>query len=89
MAAEECPKLRAKFAGKPEHVVEKMVEGRLKKFYAESCLLEQQYLIDADAGTVAKVLAAAADDLGAEVSLGGFVRYHVGEGGEAAAAEAA
>ena len=67
-------------SGKPAHVVEKMVEGRLKKYYGEVCLLEQPYVVDDSAGSIAKVLAAAGKELGAEIELTGFVRYHVGEG---------
>jgi elongation factor Ts len=72
-------------SGKPAPVVEKMVEGRLKKYYGEVCLVEQTYMIEPDAGSVAKVLAAAGEELGAEVSIAGFVRYAVGEGLEATA----
>ena len=71
-------------SGKPANVVEKMVEGRLKKYYGEVCLVDQTYLIEADAG-VAKVLEAAGKALGAEVRIAGFVRYAVGEGLEVTA----
>ena len=70
---------QAAASGKSQQVIDKMVEGRLKKFYGEVCLLEQQFLIDDSAGAISKVLEAASKDLGAEVSLDGFVRYHVGE----------
>ena len=70
---------QAKASGKAEDVIAKMVEGRLKKFYGEACLLEQTYLIEENAGTVAKVLAAAGTSLGAPVTIEGFVRFHVGE----------
>ena len=76
---------QARDSGKPESVVEKMVEGRLRKFYAEVCLLEQDYVVDDGAGSVAKVLRAAASELGGPVELDGFVRFHVGD--SAAAAE--
>lgn len=66
-------------SGKPKHVVEKMVEGRLNKFYSEVCLLEQPFIIDDSAGSITKVLAAAGKELGADVALTGFVRYRVGE----------
>lgn len=48
---------QARASGKPAHVVDKMVEGRLHKFFADACLLEQQYMIDDSAGSVAKVIA--------------------------------
>lgn len=70
-------------SGKPANVVEKMVSGRLNKYYGEVCLLEQAYVIDDSSGSVTKVLAAAGKELGADVELTGFVRYHVGEGAEA------
>jgi translation elongation factor EF-Ts len=44
--------------------------------------LDQTYMIDETAGTVAKVLKATAQELGADVAIAGFVRYHVGEGAE-------
>ncbi|KAL1514800.1 hypothetical protein AB1Y20_003886 [Prymnesium parvum] len=65
--------------GKPEKIVNKMVEGRLKKYYSEMCLLEQQFLIDEDAGSIKKVLATASKELGATVKLESFARLHVGE----------
>ena len=67
-------------SGKPANVVDKMVTGRLNKYYSEVCLLEQPYVVDDSAGSVGKVLAAAGKELGANVALTGFVRYHVGEG---------
>jgi len=70
---------QATASGKPAATIEKMVQGRLGKFYQEVVLLEQQYLIEEKAGSVSKVLQKASKDLGAEVTLEGFVRYHVGE----------
>ena len=72
---------QAAASGKPAATIEKMVEGRLGKFYKEVVLLEQEYIVEDKAGDVRKVLKKASADLGAEVSLEGFVRYHVGEGG--------
>lgn len=60
--------------GKPEHIVEKMVEGRLGKFYQEVCLLEQEFVKNPDL-TVAKLLKQAGD---VKVKL--FFRYQLGEG---------
>lgn len=81
VAAEEVDKERevlktqALNEGKPEKIVEKMVEGRLGKFFEEICLLEQSFVKDPDQ-KVKKLVA----DKGATVK--GFVRYQVGEGME-------
>ena len=56
-----------------------MVEGRLRKFYEESVLLDQTYVIDGES-KVAKVLEAAAKEIGAPVTVAGFVRMALGEG---------
>ncbi|MFB1049544.1 translation elongation factor Ts [Paraliobacillus sp. JSM ZJ581] len=71
----EMLKTQALNEGKPENIVEKMVEGRLGKFFEEICLLEQSYVKDPD-HKVKKLVA----DKGATVK--GFVRYEVGEGME-------
>jgi elongation factor Ts len=69
-------------SGKPENVIEKMVEGRMRKFYEDSVLLAQKYLGPGSDGdvTVAKLIENASKDLGAPVEIVGFVRYAVGEG---------
>ena len=72
---------QAKSSGKPEEIVEKMVEGRLRKFYQEVVLLEQVYVIDGET-KVAKVVDDVAKDLGEEIRLSGFVRFALGEGVE-------
>ena len=69
----------ARQSGKPENVVEKMIEGRMRKFYEESVLLSQTFVIDGET-QVAKVLEKASKDLGAPVAIEGFVRFAVGEG---------
>jgi elongation factor Ts len=66
-------------SGKPPEIVEKMVEGRMRKFYEEVCLLEQTFVIDNET-KIAKVLDAAAKDIGADVKVTGFVRFGLGEG---------
>ncbi|WP_112180871.1 MULTISPECIES: translation elongation factor Ts [Paraliobacillus] len=71
----EVLKTQALNEGKPEKIVEKMVEGRLSKFFEEICLLEQSFVKDPDQ-KVKKLVA----DKGATVK--GFVRYQVGEGME-------
>jgi len=70
---------QAKESGKPEQVIEKMVEGRLRKFYEEVVLLQQPFVHDPD-NTVAKALEAAAKDAGAPVQITGFYRFALGEG---------
>ncbi|HMI94879.1 MAG TPA: translation elongation factor Ts [Micropepsaceae bacterium] len=70
---------QARQSGKPENVIEKMIEGRMRKFYEESVFLSQVFVIDGET-PVAKVLERAAKDFGASVRLAGFVRFAVGEG---------
>ncbi len=74
---------QARASGKPDAVIEKMVEGRLRKFYQEVALLEQISVIDGKT-PIAKVLEAAASDLGAPVEITGFRRFALGEGIEKA-----
>lgn len=70
-------------SGKPEAIVEKMVEGRMRKFYEEVCLLSQAFVIDGEK-TVAQAVEAAEKDAGAPIKLTAFVRYALGEGIEKA-----
>jgi len=77
---------QAKDSGKPANVIEKMVEGRLRKFYQESVLVEQAFVMDPDT-TVGKFIEAAAKNLGAPVKLKAFVKFEVGEGIEKAASD--
>jgi elongation factor Ts len=70
---------QAKESGKPAAVIEKMVEGRLRKFYEEVVLLQQAFVHDPDL-TVAKALAAAEKDAGAKITITGFHRFALGEG---------
>lgn len=70
---------QARASGKPEDIINKMVEGRLRKFYEESVLLDQTFVIDGET-KVSQVLEQAAKDVGAPVKLTGFVRYQLGEG---------
>jgi len=70
---------QSRASGKPEAIVEKMVEGRLRKFYEEVVLLEQTYVVDGES-RVAKVIDATAKELGTPVRIAGFVRYALGEG---------
>lgn len=72
---------QARASGKPEEIVEKMVEGRLRKFYEEVVLLEQVFIMDTDS-KVGKFVEAAAKDIGSPVKIVGFERFTVGEGVE-------
>ena len=64
--------------GKPENVIDKIVEGKLKKFYEESCLLNQPYVRDTDI-SVADLLAELIAKIGENISIKRFVRYQIGE----------
>ena len=68
-----------KMANKPQQVLEKIVEGKLGKFYENNCLLEQLYVKD-DSMTVAKYVASVAKELGGNITVTGYVRYDKGEG---------
>ncbi|MGC8534018.1 MAG: translation elongation factor Ts [Rhizomicrobium sp.] len=70
---------QARESGKPENIIAKMVDGRMKKFFQEQVLLEQTFVIDGET-PINKVIEKAAKDLGHPVQLSGFVRYQVGEG---------
>jgi elongation factor Ts len=70
---------QAKASGKPDAIIDKMVEGRLRKFYEEVVLLEQIYVIDGET-KIAKVIDAAGKDVGAPVKVTGFARFALGEG---------
>ncbi|MGF1543392.1 MAG: translation elongation factor Ts [Parvularculaceae bacterium] len=72
---------QARASGKPEAIIEKMVEGRLRKFYEEAVLLEQIFVIDGET-KIADVIENAAKDVGAPVSLADFARLELGEGVE-------
>ena len=66
-------------SGKPENIVEKMVSGKMEKFYAENCCLEQPYIRD-DKQTVAQYLASRGKETGCTLTLTRFSRYKLGEG---------
>ena len=66
-------------AGKPEPVVNKIVEGKLEKFYREACLLEQGYVRD-PARTVSELLSEYVAKLGEKIEVRRFVRFQLGEG---------
>ena len=64
--------------GKPENVVDKIVEGKLKKFYEESCLMNQPYVRDTDI-SVTDLLNQMIAKIGENISIKRFVRYQIGE----------
>ena len=70
---------QARESGKPEAIIEKMVEGRLRKFYEESTLLKQAFVMDTER-TVEAVLKDAAKDVGGAVTVTDFVAFRLGEG---------
>jgi elongation factor Ts len=70
---------QAKESGKPANVIEKMVEGRVRKFYEEVTLLKQAFVIDPDK-TVEQAVKAAEGDVGAPIKVKAFLRFALGEG---------
>ncbi len=72
---------QAESSGKPANVIEKMVEGRMRKFYEEVVLLKQSFVMDPDL-TVEAFVAKAAKEIGAPIKVVGFVRLALGEGVE-------
>ena len=70
---------KARESGKPDNIIEKMVEGGLAKFRKENALLSQLFVRD-NKTPVAEVIASAAKDAGTGIQLIGFVRYQLGEG---------
>jgi elongation factor Ts len=74
---------QARESGKPAEVIAKMVEGRVRKFYEESTLLAQTFVIDGES-KVQAIVDAAAKEAGAPIKVTGFVRYALGDGIEKA-----
>ncbi len=70
---------QARESGKPEEIIEKMVEGRIRKFFEDVCLLDQVYVVDGET-RVSKVLEDAGKELGSAVTITGFTRFALGEG---------
>ena len=70
---------QARESGKPDSVIEKMIVGRMHKYFQEVCLLEQAFVVNPDL-TVEKALAEAAGAAGGEITLVAFARLEVGEG---------
>jgi elongation factor Ts len=70
---------QAKESGKPANVIEKMIEGRIRKFYQEVVLLEQAFVLDPDT-TVGKFVEALGKEVGKPVKLTDFALFKLGEG---------
>jgi len=68
-------------SGKPERVVEKIVEGKMDRFYSEVCLLEQAFIKDPDR-KVSDIIHDAVGRLGENIQVRRFARYHLGEGAQ-------
>lgn len=64
---------------KPDNIIEKMVEGRIEKYYKEVCLMEQPFVKDPDR-TISQLLNEAVAKIGEKISIRRFVRYEMGEG---------
>lgn len=70
---------QSRASGKPDNIIEKMVDGRIRKFYEESVLLEQVFVMDGKT-KISDVIANNAKELGAPITLKSFVRFELGEG---------
>src|SRR5438094_6940164 len=74
----EIYRAQALASGKPEPVVEKIVSGKMEKFYEENCLYEQHYIKD-ESVTIGEMISQAVANLGENISIRRFVRFKVGE----------
>lgn len=75
----EIARAQAIKSGKPEHIVERIVNGRLEKFYEEACLMEQSYIRD-DNKTCEQLVKELIGKIGENIKVRRFVRYEMGEG---------
>jgi elongation factor Ts len=75
----EVLKAQAMNEGKPANIAEKMVEGRIEKYYKENCLMEQPFIKDPDT-TVTQLITAKIAKIGENISVRRFVRFQLGEG---------
>ena len=69
---------QAKTSGKPENIIEKMVDGRMIKFYQENCLMEQAYIKDSEK-KISELLTESIATLGENITVSRYVRFAVGE----------
>ena len=77
---------QARESGKPEKIVEKIAEGKLKKFYGENCLLEQKFVKDPDR-SIEELVKELSGKIGEKIEVRRFERFLLGEGVETAATE--
>ncbi|WP_265518438.1 translation elongation factor Ts [Nitratireductor luteus] len=77
---------QARQSGKPENIIEKMVEGRMRKFFEEVVLLKQAFVVNPDV-TVEQALKEAEKEIGAPAKITGFIRFALGEGIERATSD--
>jgi elongation factor Ts len=70
---------QARATGKPEQVIQKIVQGKMEKFYEETCLYEQHYIKD-ETQTIGEMINAAITTLGENITIRRFSRFKVGEG---------
>jgi len=75
----EIYRAKARETGKPENIIEKIIEGQVNKFYAEICLMEQNFVKDPDK-TVQQFLNEAISSIGENMSVRRFARFVLGEG---------
>ena len=75
----EILRVQALNEGKPANIVERMIEGRIKKYYEEVCLLDQPFVKDSSK-TIKDILTEATLKIGEKISVRRFVRYELGEG---------
>ena len=71
-------KEQLKESGKPDDIVEKMLDGKMKKFFEEVVLLNQKYVIDPSL-TISKMLGEISSEKGSKVSINSFIRYELGQ----------
>ena len=71
---------QAKSSGKPENIIEKMVEGKISKFFQENCLMEQAYIKDSEK-KVSELLTDSIATLGENITISRYIRFAVGEPG--------
>jgi elongation factor Ts len=72
-------RVKARESGKPDNIIDKIIEGQINKFFGEICLVEQAFVIDPDQ-RVGKVVDALAKGVGGEIRLTRFARFQLGEG---------
>jgi elongation factor Ts len=77
---------QARATGKPEQIIQKIVQGKMEKFYEESCLYEQHYIKD-ETQTIGEMITSAIAKLGENITIRRFSRFKVGEAGGASVAE--